>query len=37
VDLTLGNVAINGWNSLAISFRAAPGTYKPAARRSASS
>jgi hypothetical protein len=23
-------VAINGWNRLAISFRALPGSYKPA-------
>ena len=29
VDLTLAVVAINGWNRLAISFRAVPGTYKP--------
>ncbi len=28
VDLTLAVVAINGWNRLAISFRAEPGTYK---------
>jgi AhpD family alkylhydroperoxidase len=27
VDLTLAIVAINGWNRLAISFRAEPGTY----------
>ena len=30
VDLTLAIVAINGWNRLAISFRALPGSYKPA-------
>ncbi|HHY84511.1 MAG TPA: carboxymuconolactone decarboxylase family protein [Verrucomicrobia bacterium] len=30
VDLTLAIVAINGWNRLAISFRAEPGTYQPA-------
>lgn len=30
VDLTLAIVAINGWNRLAISFRAVPGTYQPA-------
>ena len=30
VDLTLGIVAINGWNRLAISFRTVPGTYTPA-------
>ena len=29
-DLTLAIVAINGWNRLAISFRAEPGTYQPA-------
>jgi AhpD family alkylhydroperoxidase len=28
-DLTWAVVAINGWNRLAISFRAVPGTYKP--------
>jgi AhpD family alkylhydroperoxidase len=31
VDLTLAIVAINGWNRLAISMRAVPGTYQPAA------
>lgn len=31
VDLTLAVVAINGWNRLAISFRAVPGTYQPRA------
>jgi AhpD family alkylhydroperoxidase len=30
VDLTLAVVAINGWNRLAIGFRAVPGSYKPA-------
>ena len=30
VNLTLAVVAINGWNRLAISFRAVPGTYQPA-------
>src|SRR5579864_6986552 len=30
MDLTLAVVAINGWNRLAISFRAVPGTYQPA-------
>src|SRR5215472_5552406 len=30
VDLTLAIVTINGWNRLAISFRAVPGTYQPA-------
>lgn len=29
VDLTLAIVAINGWNRLAISFRAVAGTYQP--------
>jgi alkylhydroperoxidase family enzyme len=28
VDLTLGVVAINGWNRLAVGFRSVPGTYK---------
>jgi AhpD family alkylhydroperoxidase len=28
-DLTWAVIAINGWNRLAISFRAVPGTYKP--------
>lgn len=32
VDLTLGIVAINGWNRLAISFRAVPGSYNPGQR-----
>jgi len=31
VDLTLAIVAINGWNRLAISFRAEPGAYEPSA------
>jgi AhpD family alkylhydroperoxidase len=30
VDLTWAIVAINGWNRLAISFRAVPGSYQPA-------
>ncbi len=30
VDLTLAIVAINGWNRLAIAFRAVPGSYQPA-------
>jgi AhpD family alkylhydroperoxidase len=30
VDLTLAIVAINGWNRLAIAFRAVPGSYRPA-------
>jgi len=29
VELTLAIVAINGWNRLAIAFRAVAGTYKP--------
>jgi alkylhydroperoxidase family enzyme len=28
-NLTLAVVAINGWNRIAISFRAEPGTYQP--------
>ena len=31
VNLTLAIVAINGWNRLAIAFRAVPGTYEPPA------
>src|SRR4051794_1333994 len=30
VDLTMAVIAINGWNRLAISFRAVAGTYEPA-------
>ena len=30
VDLNMAVVEINGWNRLAISFRAVPGTYAPA-------
>ena len=30
VDLTLGVVAINGWNRLSIAFRTVPGIYQPA-------
>ncbi len=30
VNLTLAVVTINGWNRLAISFRAVPGEYQPA-------
>jgi AhpD family alkylhydroperoxidase len=29
-DLTLAIVAINGWNRIAIGFRAEPGSYRPA-------
>ncbi|HUZ45204.1 MAG TPA: carboxymuconolactone decarboxylase family protein [Terriglobia bacterium] len=32
IDLTMAVVAINGWNRLAISFRAVPGTYQPPGR-----
>ena len=32
VDLTLAIVVINGWNRLAISFRAVAGSYQPAHR-----
>lgn len=28
VDLTLGNIVINGWNRLAVGFRTVPGTYQ---------
>jgi len=31
--LTLAIVAINGWNRLAIGFRAVPGTYQPATHK----
>lgn len=30
VDLTMAVIAINGWNRLAISMRAIPGSYQPA-------
>ncbi len=33
VGLTLAIVTINGWNRLAIAFRAVPGEYQPAARK----
>ena len=33
VDLTLAIIAINGWNRLAVSFRAEAGIYQPAAVR----
>jgi AhpD family alkylhydroperoxidase len=29
VDLTLAIILINGWNRIAVSFRAVPGTYQP--------
>ena len=35
VDLTLAIVAINGWNRLAVSFRAEAGSHQPAAPRPA--
>ena len=34
VNLTMAVVAINGWNRLQIAFRAVPGEYQPAARKS---
>ncbi len=30
VNLTMAVITINGWNRLAVSFRAVPGTYSPA-------
>jgi AhpD family alkylhydroperoxidase len=33
VNLTLAIVAINGWNRLAISFRAVPGEYQPRVKK----
>lgn len=30
VDLTMAVVTINGWNRLAVAFRATPGSYQPA-------
>jgi AhpD family alkylhydroperoxidase len=33
VQLTMGVVVINGWNRLAVAFRAPAGTYQPAAAR----
>jgi len=35
VNLTLAVVTINGWNRLAISFRAVPGEYQPKQQKSA--
>lgn len=32
VDLTMAVVTINGWNRIAIAFRAVPGSYQPSAR-----
>jgi AhpD family alkylhydroperoxidase len=37
VDLTLAVVEINGWNRIAISLRAVPGTYRPASQAHAAS
>ncbi len=37
VALTLAVIAINGWNRLAVGFRAEVGHYEPAARHAASS
>ncbi len=37
VNLTMAVVAINGWNRLAIAFRAVPGEYQPAVRKGANS
>ena len=34
-DLTLGIVAINGWNRLNIAFRMPAGGYRPPARKTA--
>jgi len=33
VSLTMALVTINGWNRLAIAFRAVPGQYEPAVRK----
>jgi AhpD family alkylhydroperoxidase len=35
INLTMAVVAINGWNRLAIAFRAVPGEYQPAVRKGA--
>jgi AhpD family alkylhydroperoxidase len=35
VQLTLAIVTINGWNRVATGFRAVPGSYQPAAQKSA--
>ncbi len=37
VNLTMAIVTINGWNRLAIGFRAVPGEYQPIARKKAES
>ncbi len=36
VDLTMTIIAINGWNRLAVSFRAVAGTYQPQSAAAAS-
>lgn len=36
-DLTLATVAINGWNRVAIAFRAVPGTYQVEKRKAVGS
>ena len=33
VNLTMAVVTINGWNRLSIAFRAVPGEYQPAGRK----
>jgi AhpD family alkylhydroperoxidase len=33
VNLTMAVVTINGWNRLAVAFRAVPGAYRPPARK----
>ena len=33
VNLTMAAITINGWNRLAIAFRAVPGEYQPAQRK----
>lgn len=37
VNLTMAVVTINGWNRLAIAFRAVPGEYQPAVRKGGNS
>ncbi len=37
VNLSMAIIAINGWNRLAIPFRAVPGSYQAPARASAHS
>lgn len=37
VDLTMAIIAINGWNRLAVSFRAQAGTYQPPSKRAENS